>query len=133
MELLTTTAAKWGALPFRTEIEMQSHAWAADEPQHLSGGNTAPTPFDYVTGALAACTAITIRMYAQRKEWPLEDVHVACEMWQANGETTFKREVSLVGNELTPDQRQRLLQVANACPTHKLLAKANGMETTLAD
>jgi len=132
MEKKTTASAQWAELAYRTPISMGGHTVMADEPESLGGGDTGPTPFDLVAGALAACTAITLRMYSQRKNWPLENVVVQCELWQEAPVSEFRRTISIVGS-LTDEQRQRLLQVANACPTHKLLASGANIITTEID
>src|SRR4051794_16458237 len=67
-----TTAAE----RYVVELKSGDHTWVADEPVVAGGGDTAPSPFSLVAGGLAACTAITLRMYAERKSWPLERVRV---------------------------------------------------------
>lgn len=123
METVTVTARSDGN-PYRVELDDGIHQWTADEPEAVGGGDTAPNPKQLLCSSLAACTAITVRMYAARKEWPLRGVGVRITM---NPEGTSKDDGTVLQRTLTFDgdldesQRERLLQIANACPVHKIL------------
>jgi putative redox protein len=94
-----------------------------DEPAELGGSNLGPTPVEGVAAALGACTAITIRMYCQRKGWPLDGVDVDVDIdWEARPQTV-RRTVTIHG-DLDDEQRARINKVADACPVHRLLTTA---------
>ena len=118
--------------PYATQLVVGHHHTVADEPVDLGGGDTGPAPDEILLSALGACTAITLRMYAERKQWPLEGVEVKLAYSERGKEkTVITRSVELRG-KLDPEQRERLLQIANACPVHKILTGTVEVPTTLA-
>lgn len=123
--------AKIGSTPYQVHIDDGAHLWHADEPAELGGGDRAPTPVSLLLSSLGACTSITLKMYAQRKRWPLEHVHVTLSIEPAEKGTTINRTIVLSG-PLSDEQRERLLQIANACPVHKILARPINVNTGLA-
>ncbi|WP_277186406.1 OsmC family protein [Caballeronia sp. BR00000012568055] len=106
---------------FQVRLEDGTHTWLADEPASLGGADTGPTPNSLLLSSLGACTNITLRMYAKRKGWPLEAVGVLLSMTTGAEGTAIDRQITLTG-PLDDEQRERLLQIANACPVHKILS-----------
>ncbi len=117
---------------FTTEIKTVDHYFLADEPTSLGGKNLGPTPYDLLIAALGSCTSITLRMYADRKGWPLEEVRVHldhnkvheqdcenCENEKSKIDQ-IDREIELFGN-LDQEQKQKLIEIADKCPVHRTL------------
>ena len=119
-----------GGDKYKTELVVGSHHLLADETKEDGGQDEGPEPPEFLDAALASCTAITLRMYADKKNWPLEKVTVNVHHEKAEWKTVFKRSVQLDG-DLTEVQRQRLLEIANACPVHKILVNPIEVETNL--
>ena len=123
--------ASIGSTDFQVRLEDGTHSWIADEPGRVGGGDTGPEPASLLLASLGACTSITLKMYAKRKEWPLEAVHVELSMKSAAEGTNIDRRIALKG-ALSDEQRERLLQIANACPMHKVLSGAIHIASRLA-
>jgi putative redox protein len=126
---VTTTLGPSG---YRVEIEASGHSLVSDEPLEVGGTNTGATPYDLVLAALGSCTAMTLRMYADRKQWPLESVVVRlhhARSHAADEEQCEDRPVRLdhiertleLSGSLTDDQRARLAEIAERCPVHRTL------------
>ena len=126
------------------DIVAGPHVLRADEPRSLGGDDTGPTPYGLLLAGLGACTAMTLRLYARRKEWPLDEVQVrlrhekihatdceACET-ETGKIDRIEKEISLAG-PLDDEQRARLLQIADRCPVHRTLHAEVEVETRLAD
>ena len=131
-----------GRSTFEQEISIGPHHLKADEPAVSAGEDAGPDPYELLLAALGACTAMTLRMYAARKEWPLTTVQVrlthekiyAGDCGECKSKEgmldLIKREILLIG-ELSHDQRQRLVEIANGCPVHKTLTSGVRIETGL--
>jgi putative redox protein len=119
-----------GDVHWQASIDLGPHRLIADEPADAGGGDVGAAPHDFLLAALGACTAITVRMYAERKGWPLTGVDVRLEQDGVEGEHRIRRVLVLEGN-LDDAQRTRLLDVANKCPVHKTLTHPIRIATEL--
>ena len=120
---------------YQQAVTVGQHQLIADEPVSVGGADAGPAPFDLVMAGLGACTSMTLRMYAERKGLALTHVSVALshEKITLDGvaRDRIERTISLTG-ELTADQRQRLLEIANKCPVHRALSQSLVIESALA-
>lgn len=128
------------AEPYGQHVRVRNHALTADEPEPM-GSDTGPTPYDLLLAALGSCTSMTVRMYADRKKWALENVTVAlrharihatdcanCET--ENGMVDRIERVIQFDGELDESQRERLLEIADKCPVHRTLNSEVSIESS---
>jgi putative redox protein len=123
--------ARIGTDRYHTELLASGHHLVADEAASVGGHDDGPPPMEFLMMALASCTAITLRMYADRKQWPLESVEVEVAYERVEATTRLTRTLRLAG-ALDAMQRERLQQIANACPVHKTLTSPLTIDTVLA-
>ena len=121
-----------GAAHYKTEIKSATNTIISDEPAIVGGTDLGFTPEELLASSLAACTCITLRMYADRKEWALHDVkvEVTFEKNPEENKTNIIRSIQLFG-DLDSDQRSRLLNIADKCPIHKLMSNPISIATDL--
>ena len=136
----TVTVTKTGTGTYTREITAGRHRLLADEPRPI-GDDAGPTPYDLLLAGLGACTSMTVRMYADRKGWPLEQVRVTLRHTRIHAEDCAECEtkkgwidhidldVELSG-DLDDDQRQLLLHIAERCPVHQTLTSEVHITTT---
>ena len=117
---------------FLREVASDDHAWVADEPKRVGGDNLGPDPYEHLLAALGTCTSMTIRMYANRKQWPLADVQVQLQHSREHAQDceecdekpaqvdVLSRAIRLDG-DLDESQRARLMEIADRCPVHRTL------------
>lgn len=129
---------------FTTNLKVGDHYLIADEPKSFGGNNFGPSPYEFLSAGLAACTVMTIQMYARRKNWNVGNVSVHidyskdhaidCQECEKDSSKidTFKREIKLVGN-LTDEQKAKLIQIADKCPVHKTLHSKTQIITKLVE
>ena len=125
---------------FMQDVFSDTHQWLADEPSKVGGKNAGPDPYEHLLASVGTCTSMTIRMYAERKQWPLERAEVALHHSREYGKDCedceekatqldiIHRDITLHG-ELTPEQRKRLMEIADRCPVHKTLSGTLSIET----
>jgi uncharacterized OsmC-like protein/pimeloyl-ACP methyl ester carboxylesterase len=137
----TVLVREGDAGPYLQQVAMGHHRLVADEPESVGGGDRGPTPYDLLLASLGACTSMTLRMYADRKEWPLTGVDVtlrhrrihAKDCAECETETgmldRLERVVTIEGDDLTDEQRAQLLVIADKCPVHRTLTSEVVIET----
>ena len=118
---MRVTARRTSGYAHEVEIE-GGHRMVIDEPESAGGTDTGPSPTRTVAAALAACTAITCEMYAERKGWELGQVEVDVDFDYGQSSTVERATVKLrVPEPLNEEQRERLLVIAGKCPVHRAL------------
>ena len=125
---------------FAQEIRTGRHMMVADEPVEVGGGGTGPGPYEFLLAALGSCTSMTIRMYAARKNWPLQRVSVLLRHSRVHAQDCadcetkvglvdrIERDITLEG-QLTDEQRARLMEIADKCPVHRTLTSEISIKT----
>lgn len=136
MNTKTKIQAGIGHEHFVTRISMRGHLLVADEPLDNGGKDSGPTPTELILSGLAACTASTLRMYADRKGWELDriDIELGIDIEKtATGQISRIQSMIKLSGNLDPEQKARLLEIAGKCPVHRLLTNPIEITTTLAN
>ncbi|MDR3509696.1 MAG: OsmC family protein [Caulobacteraceae bacterium] len=120
-----------GETNYRVEIKAGHHQLVADEHPELGGKDVGPAPYEILLAALGACTSITLKMYAQRKDWPLAEVDVGLVFTREGDRGKIERTLTLTG-DLDEAQRARLADIAERTPVTLTLKAGADIHTTLA-
>lgn len=127
---------------FTTHIQTKKHSLIADEPKSLNGDEFGPTPYEYVNAGLAACTVMTLKLYAERKKWDLQEVYVYLSYSKKDSKELnldlekprkvdyIEKKLKFVG-DLDEKQKNRLKQIANLCPVQKTLRNGVFVDTEI--
>jgi putative redox protein len=139
---MSRTVVVEGFSGLRQTVTIGPHQLLADEAKDVGSNDEGPDPYEYLLAALGTCTNMTLRMYADRKRWPLWEVRTAlshtknyaadCEHCEQHGTMVDRidRQIALFG-ELSEEQRSRLLQIADRCPVHRTLTSKIAIHTAL--
>ena len=122
--------SQFGTGPLQQKLMVDDLHFLADAEVTRGGTGTGPSPHEYLAAALAACTSMTLKMYAERKTWKLDNAIVTVDIERENDVETFIRDIRLVG-DLDVEQRTRLLDIATKCPIHKALSGEIQIKTHL--
>ena len=131
-----------GSLRFVQNISVGPHVFQGDEPNENGGKDAGPDPYELLLAALGACAGITVQMYADRKQWPLEGVHVVLSYAKVPAEDRAHSDTKMrmagriemgisFDGDLSEDQQRRMLEIAGKCPIHRLLTSPVSIQTKL--
>jgi putative redox protein len=119
-----------GKETYRTELRARKHVLIADEPPDAGGKDLGPRPQDFLNMSLASCTAITLRMYANRKNFDVAQIKVEVSGREEAGKTLFQTDIVITGN-LSEEEKDQMLQISRRCPVHKAMSRPIEIETLL--
>ena len=122
--------SQFGEGPLQQKLSVGDLHFLSDAEVSKGGGGAGPSPSEYLGAALAACTSMTLKMYASRKAMSLENAIVTVDIERAEDVEKFMRDIQLIGN-LNIEEKERLLEIANKCPIHKALAGQIQIKTQL--
>jgi len=114
------TTASIASTHYSVKLQDGRHEFLSDEPLNKDGADTGPAPDELLEASLASCTAVTLRMYADRKNWPVAEIDVTVSLERQGNKTLFTRSIRINGT-IDEEQRQRLLEIAKNCPVSKTL------------
>ena len=118
------TTVEIGKDKYRTEVRASGHTVVADEPVAVGGKDEGMNPNEFLLASLGTCTAMTLRMYADRKGWSVDNICVELSMDIVKGneqQTTYIKRHIRIDGIIDHDQRQRMLQIADSCPLHRVM------------
>lgn len=127
---MRAVVSRFGNGHFQQALEVGNDHFVSDVVKDKGGDSAGPSPHEYLGAALAACTGMTLKMYANRKSWDLQDAIVTVDIERENEIEKFKRSIKLVGIT-DAEQSERLLEIANKCPVHKALIGTIEINTEL--
>ena len=115
---------------YTVKNESRTHTWLADEPNEEGGDDKGPKPTEILLSALASCKLITLKLYADRKGWDLQNIHIDLKIIETGVVTKIEKRIVFIG-DLVDKQKERLLDISGRCPVVKMLS--NSIEFTLID
>ena len=127
---------------FTTQMQTAQHSFIADEPKSFGGDDFGPSPYDFISASLASCTVMTLKLYAERKKWSLEEVYCYVTYSRKHSDDLksdlekpvkidhFEKKLKLIG-DLNDEQKQKLIHISSRCPVHKTLLSKTTIETQL--
>ena len=131
-----------GSENYKTVMTAGNHELISDEPEKVGGKDLGPDPYDYLLMSLGSCSVITMRMYAERKEWPVEDIYIEIRHFKDHAEDCedcddpkaridkIEKEIIIKG-DLSDDQIERLLEISKKCPVHRTLLNDIEIKSTV--
>ena len=122
--------SQFGEGPLQQKLSTGDLHFLSDAEVSKGGSGTGPSPHEYLGAALAACTSMTLKMYASRKAMSLENAIVIVDIERVDDVEKFTRDIQLIGN-LSVEEKERLMEIANKCPIHKALAGQIKIKTQL--
>ncbi|HKV15352.1 MAG TPA: OsmC family protein [Reyranella sp.] len=128
---MAQATASIGTTNYETAVTTGHHRLRADEGPGLGGKDSGPGPYDLLVSALAACTAITLRMYAERKDWPVEAVHADVHFVRDGDKERIDRRLRIEG-KVDEQQKKRMAEIAERTPVTLTLKRGLEIRTTLA-
>ncbi|MEB0261357.1 MULTISPECIES: OsmC family protein [unclassified Mucilaginibacter] len=129
-EFVLSGQARIAHTQYQTIVTSDNHTIIADEPVDIGGTNTGMSPYNLLLASLASCTAITLRMYINRKMWVVDEITVDLDLFKNQSGITVESKLTFKG-ELNDEQRKRLITIADACPIHKILVGNIAINTSL--
>ena len=124
---IAIATATIGTDTYKTELKARTHTIIGDEPPDVGGKDLGPRPGDFLRISLASCTAITLRMYANRKNMNIQQIQVTVSNGPMTDKTVYQTDIQITGS-ISEEDRARLVQIAMKCPVHKILT--NPIEIT---